>query len=78
MWTFSGDNLYAKICSVLLKDLSFLITVVMTDIQSTSPFKRTVVKDTQLFTADTRPQVIQEKLDRCEGPPALNKLNPFR
>jgi hypothetical protein len=50
----------------------------MSDIGKTSPFKRTSAVDTQLFKAETRPQIIQEKLDKCEGPPALEKLNPFR
>ncbi|ELT99776.1 hypothetical protein CAPTEDRAFT_77454, partial [Capitella teleta] len=45
---------------------------------STTPFNRKVVVDTQIFKATTRPGVIQEKLNRCEGPPALEKLNPFR
>ena len=53
-------------------------SVLLQDINMRKPFKSSVIKDQQVVTLATRPFAIKEIYLRCEPPPALQKLNPYR
>ena len=68
---------------LLLRDLSYIdnsvgVLVSLQDINMRKPFKSSVIKDQQIITLDTRPHAITESYNKCDRPPALAKLNPYR
>jgi len=56
----------------------FVCSVLLQDINTRKPFKSSVIKDQQVISLATRPLAVAETYHRCEPPPALQKLNPYR
>ena len=54
------------------------VIVLLQDINMRKPFKSSVIKDQQVISLATRPLAVAETYHRCEPPPALQKLNPYR
>jgi hypothetical protein len=55
-----------------------IFAVSLQDINLRKPFKSSVIKDQQIITLATRPAAIQEAYNKCDSPPALEKLNTYR
>ena len=58
--------------------LWYVCSVLLQDINTRKPFRSSVIKDQQVVSLATRPLAIAETYHRCEPPPALQKLNPYR
>lgn len=61
-----------------VKKYQIVFSVNLQDIHLQKPFKSSNKKEQQVLSKTTVPRAILEVYERCDAPPALDKLDKFR